>query len=163
MAEEAAGVEKAEVVVAGVEKAEVVVAGVEKAEVEGREVEKAEVERAEVERGGGGEGGGGEGGGGEGGGGADGGMTPIAPAELGAALETSDWTGTFVLTKTQVTSSPSLTSIAFGGLWSLHELEVDVQPGVAVSVTDTRPSRVAPLSDGRCRRGRTRTTFRWDV
>jgi hypothetical protein len=71
-------------------------------------------------------------------------MIPTPPPGLGVALETSDWTGTFVLTKTQVTSSPSLTSIAFGGLWSLHELEV-VQPGVAVSVTEYTPESSCPV------------------
>jgi hypothetical protein len=64
---------------------------------------------------------------------------------LGAVLETLVWTGTFVLTKTQVTSSPSLTSIAFGGLRSLHELEVDVQPGIAVSVTEYTPGSSCPV------------------
>ncbi len=50
-----------------------------------------------------------------------------------------------MLTKTQVTSSPSLTLIAFGGLWSLHELEVDVQSGVAVSVTEYTPESSCPV------------------
>ena len=59
-------------------------------------------------------------------------MTPSPAEGLGAAVETSVWARTFVLTKMQVTSSPSLTLIAFGGLLSLHVLEVDVQPAVAV-------------------------------
>jgi hypothetical protein len=67
-------------------------------------------------------------------------LTPNPPPGLGEALETS-----FVLTKTQVTSSPSLTSIAFGGLRSLHELEVDVQPGIAVSATEYTPGSSCPV------------------
>ena len=70
-------------------------------------------------------------------------MPPIG-GDVASEAETSVWTGIFVLTKTQVTSSPSLTSIAFGGLWSLHELEVDVQSGVAVWVTEYTPGSSCP-------------------
>jgi hypothetical protein len=72
-------------------------------------------------------------------------VTPSPTAGLGAALEASVWAVTFVLTKMQVTSSPSPTSIAFGLLWSLHELEVDVQPGVAVWVTEYTPDSSCPV------------------
>ena len=63
------------------------------------------------------------------GGGGDGGViTPIPPlAEV------------FEATTTHVTSSPSLTSIAFGGLPSLQTAEVTFQSGVGAWTTEYTP------------------------